>query len=147
LGSINFCFQALVDKGLVKMQNFSQSKHKIGYVYLLTPAGLAEKSVLTARFLERKLEEYETSHAEIEQLKPEMPQIVNVPPISVMKAMQLDDINLSIIGLGERQHSFQAFSDTSQLDNKDYENHENPRNRWLRLQRPYSDTQTSGPEL
>ena len=72
LGSINFCFQALAEKGWGKMQNFSQSKHKMGYVYLLTPAGPAEKSVLTARFLKRKLEEYEILHAEIEQLKAEM---------------------------------------------------------------------------
>jgi len=78
LGTINFCFQALVEKGLVKMQNFSQSKNKLRYAYLLTPAGLAEKSVLTARFLKRKLEEYETLYAEIEQLKAEMPQIVKV---------------------------------------------------------------------
>ncbi len=78
LGSINFCFQALAEKGWVKMQNFSHSKHKMGYVYLLTPTGLAEKSVLTARFLKRKLEEYETLYAEIEQLKAEMPQIVKV---------------------------------------------------------------------
>ncbi len=50
LGTINFCFQALVEKGLVKMQNFSQSKNKLRYTYLLTPAGLAEKSKLTAEF-------------------------------------------------------------------------------------------------
>ena len=72
LGSINFCFQALVDKGWVKIQNFSQSKHKMGYVYLLTPAGIAEKSALTARFLKRKLGEYETLRTEIKQLKAEM---------------------------------------------------------------------------
>jgi EPS-associated MarR family transcriptional regulator len=74
LGTINFCLQALVEKGLVKMQNFSQSKHKMGYVYLLTPTRVAEKSVLTVRFLKRKQQEYETLHAEIEQLKAEMPQ-------------------------------------------------------------------------
>lgn len=78
LGSINFCFKALVDKGWVKMQNFSQSKQKMGYAYLLTPTGLAEKSVLTSRFLKRKLEEYEVLSAEIEQLKAEIPQIVKV---------------------------------------------------------------------
>jgi EPS-associated MarR family transcriptional regulator len=72
LGSINFCFQALVDKGWVKMQNFSQSKHKMGYVYLLTPAGIAEKSALTARFLKRKLEEYEVLQQEIEALRLEV---------------------------------------------------------------------------
>ena len=78
LGSINFCFQALVDKGWIKMQNFSQSKHKMGYAYLLTPTGIAEKSALTRWLLKRKLVEYETLYAEIEQLKGEMPQIVKV---------------------------------------------------------------------
>ena len=72
LGTINFCFQALVEKGLVKMQNFSQSKNKLRYAYLLTPAGVAEKSKLTAEFLKRKVAEYETLQAEIETLKTEM---------------------------------------------------------------------------
>ena len=72
LGTINFCFQALVEKGLVKMQNFSQSKNKLRYVYLLTPAGVTEKSKLTAEFLRRKVAEYETLQAEIEKLKAEM---------------------------------------------------------------------------
>ena len=86
LGSINFCFQALVDKGWVKMQNFSQSKHKMGYVYLLTPAGLAEKSALTRRFLKRKLEEYEALREEIEKLQtevPEMPEIMREKAVLV----------------------------------------------------------------
>jgi EPS-associated MarR family transcriptional regulator len=73
LGSINFCFQALVEKGWVKIQNFSQSSHKMGYVYLLTPTGIAEKTVLTARFLKRKMEEHEALRDEIEQLKAELP--------------------------------------------------------------------------
>jgi EPS-associated MarR family transcriptional regulator len=72
LGTINFCFQALVEKGLVKMQNFSQSKNKLRYAYLLTPAGMAEKSKLTAEFLKRKVAEYETLQAEIESLKAEI---------------------------------------------------------------------------
>ena len=72
LGTINFCFQALVEKGLVKMQNFSQTKNKLRYAYLLTPAGVAEKSKLTAEFLKRKVAEYETLQAEIEKLKAEM---------------------------------------------------------------------------
>ncbi len=73
LGSINYCFQALMEKGLIKMQNFSQSTHKLGYVYLLTPTGIAEKSKLTGRFLRLKLAEYESLRAEIDQLKSEMP--------------------------------------------------------------------------
>lgn len=72
LGTINFCFQALVEKGLVKMQNFSQSKNKLRYAYLLTPAGVAEKSKLTAEFLKRKVAEYETLQAEIQTLNAEM---------------------------------------------------------------------------
>ena len=72
LGTINFCFQALVEKGLVKMQNFSQSANKLRYAYLLTPAGMAEKSKLTAEFLRRKVAEYEVLQAEIETLKAEM---------------------------------------------------------------------------
>jgi EPS-associated MarR family transcriptional regulator len=72
LGTINFCFQALVEKGLVKMQNFGQSKNKLRYAYLLTPAGAAEKSKLTAEFLKRKLAEYEALQAEIEVLKLEI---------------------------------------------------------------------------
>lgn len=72
LGTINFCFQALVEKGLVKMQNFSQSKNKLRYAYLLTPAGVAEKSKLTAEFLKRKVAEYETLQAEIQTLNAEI---------------------------------------------------------------------------
>ncbi len=72
LGTINFCFQALVEKGLVKMQNFSQSKNKLRYAYLLTPAGVAEKSKLMAEFLRRKVAEHETLQAEIESLKAEI---------------------------------------------------------------------------
>lgn len=73
LGSINYCFQALMEKGWVKMQNFSQSQHKLGYVYLLTPTGIARKSRLTAEFLKRKTVEYDALRAEIEGLKAELP--------------------------------------------------------------------------
>jgi len=72
LGSINFCFQALVEKGWVKMQNFSQSKNKLRYAYLLTPNGISEKSKLTAKFMMRKVAEYEALQVEIESLKAEI---------------------------------------------------------------------------
>ena len=72
LGTINFCFQALVEKGLVKMQNFSQSKNKLRYAYLLTPAGVAEKSKLTMKFLKRKVAEYEVLQVEIQALRAEL---------------------------------------------------------------------------
>ncbi len=71
LGKTNYCINALLDKGLIKLQSFKRSKRKLGYAYLLTPAGIAEKAVLTQRFLKRKMEEYEALKAEIELLQQE----------------------------------------------------------------------------
>ena len=69
---LNYCLKALIDKGWVKVQNFSQSKNKFGYVYVLTPLGIAEKVALTGKFLGRKMREYERIRAEIEALRGEM---------------------------------------------------------------------------
>lgn len=69
VGGLNYCLKALTAKGLVKMQNFAHSKNKFGYVYVLTPSGLAEKAGLTSRFLMRKMKEYEALRVEIEALK------------------------------------------------------------------------------
>ena len=71
-GGINYCLNALVAKGLVKIDNFSQNQNKFGYVYLLTPTGIAEKASLTSNFLKRKMEEYEALKLEIETLKSEI---------------------------------------------------------------------------
>ena len=68
---LNYCLKALIEKGLVKVHNFKGSKNKFGYVYVLTPAGFAEKVSLTSRFLKRKMQEYEALRAEIEVLKAE----------------------------------------------------------------------------
>jgi EPS-associated MarR family transcriptional regulator len=72
LGKTNFCLKALLDKGMVKMENFRTSTRKRNYSYLLTPSGIAEKATLTQRFLKRKMEEYDALKAEIEQLKQEV---------------------------------------------------------------------------
>jgi EPS-associated MarR family transcriptional regulator len=66
---LNYCLKALIDKGWVKVHNFSQSKNKFGYVYLLTPQGIAEKTGMASRFLKRKMAEYESLKAEIDALK------------------------------------------------------------------------------
>ena len=71
LGKTNYCINALLDKGLIKVQNFKSNNRKLAYAYLLTPAGIAEKATLTQRFLKRKMEEYEALKAEIELLKHE----------------------------------------------------------------------------
>ncbi|MCH8553035.1 MAG: MarR family EPS-associated transcriptional regulator, partial [Natronospirillum sp.] len=33
LGKVNYCLQALIDKGLVKATNFKNSQHKSRYLY------------------------------------------------------------------------------------------------------------------
>ena len=72
VGGLNYCLNALIDKGLVKMQNFSNSKNKFKYVYLLTPMGIAEKAALTNRFLIRKMKEYKELKVVIKDLKKEL---------------------------------------------------------------------------
>ena len=57
---------------MVKIENFSQNQNKFGYVYLLTPSGIAEKAALTGTFLKRKMEEYEALKLEIAMLKSEI---------------------------------------------------------------------------
>ena len=69
---LNYCLKALIDKGWVKVHNFSQSKNKFGYIYVLTPQGIAEKLALTSRFLKRKLSEYDALKAEIDGLQAEV---------------------------------------------------------------------------
>jgi EPS-associated MarR family transcriptional regulator len=68
VGGLNYCLKALIDKGLVKMKNFTNSKNKFGYVYVLTPIGMAEKAAMTQRFLVRKLDEYHALQKEIQDL-------------------------------------------------------------------------------
>jgi EPS-associated MarR family transcriptional regulator len=72
VGGLNYCLKALMHKGLVKMKNFAHSKNKFGYVYVLTPSGIAKKASITHRFLQRKMEEYDSLRAEINALKQDL---------------------------------------------------------------------------
>ncbi len=71
LGRVNFCLQALVEKGLIKANNFRNSTTKQTYLYLLTPKGMQAKAKVTVRFLQHKLDEYETLKREVAQLQRE----------------------------------------------------------------------------
>ena len=71
LGKLNYCVQALISKGWVKVTRFKNSRNKIAYMYLLTPHGLEQKADLTLRFLQRRVLEYEALRAEIEQMRRE----------------------------------------------------------------------------
>lgn len=72
LGKVNYCLRALLGKGLVKFGNFRHSDDKRKYVYLLTPAGIEEKTRITVAFLRRKEAEYEIIRREITALKAEL---------------------------------------------------------------------------
>lgn len=71
-GKLHYCMKALVDKGLVKPGTFAHSRNRLGYVYLLTAAGVRQKAAMAASFLTRKMAEYEALQAEIAALKAEM---------------------------------------------------------------------------
>lgn len=72
LGKINYCIKALLDQGWIKVNNFRNSNNKLAYAYLLTPSGIDAKARITARFLKRKLGEYEALKAEIVRLQAEV---------------------------------------------------------------------------
>ncbi len=67
LGKVNFIIKALVEKGLIKIENFTESNNKLRYRYLLTDKGIKEKINLTKKFIERKKAEYEELQRELEE--------------------------------------------------------------------------------
>jgi len=72
LGKTNYVIKALIDKGWLKLNNFKRSDKKLGYIYLLTPTGFAEKTILAQNFLRRKSAEYNRLKEEIEKLRNEL---------------------------------------------------------------------------
>ena len=72
LGAVNYSLRALIVRSLVKAGNFSRNPSKLGYAYVLTSAGIAEETLLTGRFLQRKAEEYEALRVEIDALTHEI---------------------------------------------------------------------------
>ena len=71
LGKINFCLRAFIDRGWLKINNFSRSEKKRAYAYCLTLKGVQEKTLITMRFLTQKMEEFETIKEEIKALMKE----------------------------------------------------------------------------
>lgn len=76
LGRVNFCIQALVEKGLVKANNFRNSKNKKGYAYFLTPRGIEDKARITVQFLKIKVAEHEALKKEIKGLREEASRVI-----------------------------------------------------------------------
>ena len=67
LGKLNYCLKSLKEKGLVKMKNFNSNSNKIGYVYILTPKGIKEKTKLTINFMKKKMKEYDELKKELNE--------------------------------------------------------------------------------
>lgn len=72
VGGVHYVLNALIDKGLVKLGNFSAAEDKRRYAYILTAKGISEKAAITRRFLARKMEEYEALKTEIDALSAEI---------------------------------------------------------------------------
>jgi EPS-associated MarR family transcriptional regulator len=72
LGKVNYCMQALIQKGWLKAARFKSSRNKAAYMYLLTPRGLEEKAALTLEFLRIKTREYEQLRVEIQKMRREV---------------------------------------------------------------------------
>ena len=68
LGKINYCLKAIKDKGLVKISNFKKHTQKLNYLYIITPKGIAEKTKLTIKFMNRKMKEYDELKKEIKDV-------------------------------------------------------------------------------
>ena len=65
LGKLNYCLKALQKKGLIKIENFRKNPKKINYFYVLTPAGITQKTKLTINFMKRKMKEYDELKSEL----------------------------------------------------------------------------------
>ena len=66
IGKVNYCLKALVDIGFVKIHNFNNSNNKLNYVYILTPKGIREKTVITKQFIIKKKQEYDKLNSYID---------------------------------------------------------------------------------
>lgn len=72
LGKTHYLVHALLEKGLVKAQNFRQSDNKVAYAYLLTAKGAKTKLRLTRSFLIHKEREFELLQQEIKTLRQQL---------------------------------------------------------------------------
>ncbi len=78
LGKTHYLVKSFIDVGWVKLENFQHADNKWRYAYLLTPKGIVEKVAITARFLERKKQEYSELQIEIQRLQEEVNQQQNL---------------------------------------------------------------------
>ena len=68
-GSAHYLLISLIDKGYLKLSNFKKNRQKRSYLYLLTPKGIREKTLISTEFIIRKKREFELLKEEIECLE------------------------------------------------------------------------------
>lgn len=71
LGKLNYCLNALINKGFVKIENFKSNENKFNYIYVLTPRGISHRAKLTINFMKKKMQEYDELKKEYIYLKKE----------------------------------------------------------------------------
>ena len=71
LGKTNYVLSVLAEKGIIKIKRLKNAHQKIPYVYHLTSRGLEQKAKITARFLKRRLSEYEEIKSQIKEIASE----------------------------------------------------------------------------
>jgi len=69
LAKVNYLLRAMIEKGMIKTENFLTSDHKAAYIYHLTPTGIEEWARMTIRFLQKKSDEYECLKDDLRRLE------------------------------------------------------------------------------
>ncbi|MDJ0765880.1 MAG: winged helix-turn-helix transcriptional regulator [Myxococcota bacterium] len=130
LAKVNYLLKRLVEKGSLKLRNVSRNPNKLGYLYILTPSGIAQKSGLTLRFAARTWREYSRA---IERLRYSLQQLADTGVKQVLLLgfndianMVLDVIerieNLEVVGIfdperqGEKHKGVRVIDDINDVE-------------------------------
>tara|TARA_B110000003_G_C16381664_1_gene430733 strand:+ start:182 stop:487 length:306 start_codon:yes stop_codon:yes gene_type:complete len=65
LGKLNYCLKRLKEHGLIRIKRFTNSKNKLGYIYVLTPRGMRARTKLTINYMKQKIKEYDELKKEL----------------------------------------------------------------------------------
>lgn len=69
VGKTNYIIKALVEKGFIKVERFTQSENKLSYCYVLTPKGIRERINLTEQFIDIKQKEFQQLSQELAAIR------------------------------------------------------------------------------
>ncbi len=95
VAKVNHLLKKLVTKGCVKLRNVQRNPNKLGYLYILTPNGITEKSRLTIRFARRTWMEYSKT---LEKLRERLVQLSgeDVSRVVLLGANEVADMVLDV---------------------------------------------------